>query len=111
MLGTYSARMLKDIIETISEIEMICEGERQNICRMVDFAPYSAFCRVDRNAMECIDSFAISKFLQDNGCNGTIGDCAKLVRFYDSDGDGILSYQDFIQMVLPCDDNGLRAEV
>ena len=78
---------------------------------MTGFAPYSAFCRVDRNAQECIDSFAISKFLQDNGANGRIGDCAKLVRFFDSDEDGILSYNDFIQMLLPCDDNILRAEV
>jgi Ca2+-binding EF-hand superfamily protein len=103
--------MLKDILETISEIEMIVEGQRQDLCRMRDFAPYSAFCRVDRNAGECIDSFAISQFLTDNGFQGRIGDCAKLVRFFDSDGDGILSYQDFIQMILPCDDNYMRAEV
>ena len=78
---------------------------------MTCFAPYSAFCRIDRNATEVIDSFAISKFLQDNGATGKIGDCAKLIRFFDSDEDGILSYNDFIQMVLPCDDNVLRADV
>ena len=43
--------------------------------------------------------------------NATIGDAARLVKFFDSDGDGILSYNDFIQIVLPCDDNVLRSEV
>ena len=33
----------------------------------------------------------------------------QLVRFFDSDEDGRLSYQDFMQMLLPCEDNLLRA--
>lgn len=111
MLGAETARYLKNIFEVISECEIIIEGQRQALCHMSGFAPYSAFCRIDRNATECIDSFAVSRFLQDNGVSGKIGDCAKLIRFFDSDEDGILSYNDFIQMVLPCDDNGLRADV
>ena len=48
--------------------------------------------------------------MKDNGSNHSIGDCAKLIRFFDSDEDGIMSYADFIQMVLPCDNNLLRAQ-
>ena len=48
--------------------------------------------------------------MKDNGSSVGIGDCAKIVRFFDSDEDGIMSYADFIQMVLPCDDNMLRAQ-
>ena len=33
------------------------------------------------------------------------------MRFFDSDEDGYLSYSDFIQSVLPCDDNFLRSQV
>ena len=33
----------------------------------------------------------------------------QLVKFFDSDEDGRLSYQDFLQMLLPCEDNLLRA--
>jgi len=35
-------------------------------------------------------------------------ECAALVRFFDSDSDGALSFQDFLQIVLPCEDNLLR---
>ena len=31
-----------------------------------------------------------------------------LLKFFDSDEDGLLSFQDFIQIVLPCEDNKLR---
>ncbi len=30
------------------------------------------------------------------------------MRFFDSDEDGRLSFQDFLQIVLPCEDNVLR---
>ena len=40
----------------------------------------------------------------------SIGDCAKVLRFFDSDEDGMMSYNDFLQMVLPCDNNLLRAQ-
>lgn len=51
------------------------------------------------------------EFLRQNSAAANIGDCARLVRFFDSDDDGYLSYSDFIQIVLPCDDNMMRAQV
>lgn len=35
-------------------------------------------------------------------------ECHRLVKFFDLDEDGRLSYNDFIHMVLPCEDNYLR---
>ena len=50
-------------------------------------------------------------FLRDNGIvQFTISDCQKLINFYDSDGTGFLNYQDFLQVVLPCEDLNLRVE-
>ena len=112
MLSYDTTRLLERTLQTISEYEVVIEHERQEICKIPKFAPYSAFCRIDRDARECIDSRAFLEFLKANGvssCN--IGDCAKLVRFFDSDGDGVLSYQDFLQLVLPCDDMELRSAV
>ncbi len=40
--------------------------------------------------------------------HATEHDCYELVKFFDSDEDGKLSYGDFIQMVLPCEDQYLR---
>lgn len=31
-----------------------------------------------------------------------------IVKFFDSDSDGALCFQDFLQMLLPCEDNCLR---
>lgn len=31
-----------------------------------------------------------------------------MVRFFDCDDDARLSFQDFLQMLLPCEDNALR---
>ena len=81
------------------------------MCDNKKFAPYSTFCRLDRDARECLVARDIMFFLDSNGVKAEVGDCAKVVRFFDSDEDGILSYSDFIQMVLPCDNNEMRAEV
>ena len=92
MLGYATTCLLKSALETISETEMIVEDCRQALCREPSFAPYSAFCRIDRGAQECIDARAIAAFLNDNSVHAGIGDCARLLRFFDSDEDGLLSY-------------------
>lgn len=50
-------------------------------------------------------------YFESNGSRRSIAECAKLIRYFDSDEDGVLSYSDFIQIVLPCDNNDLRVEV
>ena len=34
-----------------------------------------------------------------------------IVKYFDSDGDLLLDYQDFLQMLMPCDDQYLRTAV
>lgn len=64
---------------------------------------------MDRDANDYITSFEILNFLRDNAIlNATENECYRLLTFFDSDEDGRLSYHDFIQMVLPCEDNFLR---
>ena len=108
MLGHESAILLKTSLETISELEMLVESHRQDLCRAPGFAPYTVFCRLDRNAQERLDAQAIHKFISSRGASSNVGDCGRLIKFFDSDEDGFLSYADFIQIVLPCDDNVLR---
>jgi len=111
MLGPQSTHLLRQILETISETEIIIESHRQSVCSLPSFAPYSAFCRLDRSAAESLSSQDIYGFLKENGAIGIgVGDCAKLLRFFDSDEDGYIAYSDFIQIVLPCDNNLLRAQ-
>ena len=96
MLGYESTRLMQTILENVSEVEIRVEGHRQALCSIPSFAPYSAFCRIDRAAQESIDARAILEFLRENSASANIGDCARLVRFFDSDEDGFLSYSDFI---------------
>jgi hypothetical protein len=55
MLSYETTRLLKTLLETISESEIIIERQRQNLCQNPKFAPYSAFCRIDRRARESIE--------------------------------------------------------
>ena len=64
MLGQETTRLLKTSLETISEYEIIVEGHRQAICQIPSFSPYSAFARIDRCAMECIDAQSLTEFLK-----------------------------------------------
>lgn len=96
----------------ICESEIIIETQRQNLCRDPAFSPYSAFCRIDKLAHERVCSHDISSFLKANGCTGIApSDCAFLIKFFDSDADGQMNYDDFLQLVLPCDDSYMRSEV
>lgn len=109
MLGYESERRLKDVLMGVSEGESELENARQRLCTIRDFAPHAAFQRVDRNMSDFVNSFELLNFLRENGVHHiTEGELYQLVRFFDSDEDGRLSFQDFIQMLLPCEDNYLR---
>lgn len=54
-------------------------------------------------------STEIVAFLRDNAVyHVSEGEAFELVRFFDSNGDARLTFQEFIQMLLPCEDNILR---
>jgi len=38
-------------------------------------------------------------------------DCYKIVKYFDSDGDFKLNYQDFLQVLMPCDSASLRSAI
>ena len=38
-------------------------------------------------------------------------DCFAIAKYFDSEGEGLLYYNDFLQILMPCDDPHLRAEV
>lgn len=109
MLGYESEKRLKNLLVAISDGELVLERTRQRLCEIRDFAPGSAFQRLDRDGNEYITSFEILNFLRDNRVyTATEQECHRLVKFFDSDEDGRLSFNDFIQIVLPCEDNFLR---
>ena len=110
MLEPQSANLLSMILQYVAEGERTIEAHRQSLCRHKQFKPHEAFCRIDRQAKEQIDSYSLLQFLQENSGVGIgIGDCAKLIRFF---GSGVsLSFHDFQAIVLPCEDHDLRKKV
>ena len=54
----------------------------------------------------------IVRFLRENGTmDCTEADIYYVIKFFDSDEDGKLNYPDFLQIVLPCTNYKMRAEV
>lgn len=69
------------------------------------FEPHSAFQRIDRDQDGKISSMEILKFLRDNGVEeATEADTYYIVKYFDSNDDELLDYDDLLQMVMPCDD-------
>ena len=109
MLSYETERRLKNYLVAFAEGEADLERQRRRLCEIRDFSPLAAFQRIDRGAYNLLTSGDILNFLRDNAVfSVNESDCFRLLRFFDSDEDGRLSYQDFIQMVLPCEDSFLR---
>ena len=109
MLGYASEERLKVLLIAVGDGERDLEAARQRLCSIRDFALHSAFERVDRDATNWVTSKELVDFLRDNGVfHVSDAEAYDLVKFFDSDGNGKLSFQEFIQMLLPCEDNVLR---
>jgi hypothetical protein len=95
MLSYETERRLKNYLAAIAEGESTLERLRQRACEIRDFAPYSAFQRIDRHAIEYLNSTAIQNFLHDNHVHSiSESECYRLVKYFDSDEDGRLSYNE-----------------
>ena len=110
MLSYESEKRLKNLLVALGEGEREMELCRARLCSIPDFSPYSAFQRVDRDANALIYASEIVNFLRDNAVfHVGEGEAYNLVRFFDADGSATLRQNEFIQMLLPCEDNMLRS--
>jgi Ca2+-binding EF-hand superfamily protein len=106
LLSAKTKKLLKKVLLKIAKCELDIELKRQYLASNDHMEPYSMFQRVDRNEDGFIMPMEILNFLRDNNVHDmTEADCYYLVKFFDSDEDGRLHYPDFMQMVLPCDNN------
>lgn len=109
MLGYESERRLKNFLVAVGDGERDLEMARQRLCNIPDFAPHAAFQRLDRDYSLQISSRELANYLRDNGIYHCLeSELQTLVSFFDSNGNGRLSFQEFLQIVLPCEDNYLR---
>ena len=109
MLGYESERRLTNLIVAVGDGERDLEAARQRLCSIRDFMTHSAFERIDRDCSGVISSVEIINFLRDNSVYHVAeSEMFNLVCFFDSDGNRRLSFQEFLQIFLPCEDNLLR---
>ena len=84
MLSIETERRLKYFFDDVRQGEEYQEIKRQRLCQNPEFAPYSAFMRIDRNANESLSPFEIAAFLRDNKeYTVTESDCSLFVNYYD----------------------------
>ena len=94
-LGYESERRLKDLLVAVGAGEMGLELARQRLCSIRDFAPHSAFQRFDRDCNAFVSSLEVLNYLRDQRNFSTSeSETYRLVRFFDSDEDGRLSFQE-----------------
>lgn len=94
-LGFESERRLKELLVAVGDGERGLEAARQRLCSIRDFAPHSAFQRLDRDSNAFITSLELLNYLRDQR-NFSISESEtyRLVKFFDSDEDGRLSFQE-----------------
>ena len=111
ILSDKSAKALKKVLLCISKKEQQIEILRQFLCSNINFEPYSAFCRIDRNEDGFIAPMDMVNFMRENGQTEVCeADFYFVIKFFDSDEDGKLNYPDFLQMILPCTNSKLRSQ-
>lgn len=109
MLSYETERRLKNYLTALAEGELGIESLRQRLAQICDFSPCMAFQRVDRDANENVTSYELYNFLRENGVfSVSEGELYRLVKFFDNNEDGRLSFTEFEQILLPCEDNCLR---
>ena len=109
MLGYESERRSRNLLIAVGEGERDLEAARTRLCAIPDFALHAAFERVDRDCSASVSSIELVAFLRDNGVHHVSeSEAYELVKFFDSDGNCRLTYDEFIQILLPCEDMVLR---
>lgn len=95
MLSFETERRLKNYLVAVGDGEQTLERMRQRLCEICDFSPCSAFQRIDRCANDSLNATDLYSFLRDN-CVSCITEteCQRVLRFFDSDEDGRLSYNE-----------------
>jgi len=97
MLGFASEQKLRNFLVAVGDGERDLEVARQRLCNIRDFALHSAFERVDRDCSSFVTGREINNFLRDNGVFTVLdSECQNLVNFFDNNGNGTLSFQEFI---------------
>ena len=108
MLSIDTDRKLAEIFLDISTQEREVEERRYYLSKNMDFEPASVFKALDQLEIGSISSSEVQDFLQKHHVFCSNDEAYLVIRQYDTNMDGRLSFQEFVQFSLPCTNPGLR---
>jgi len=95
MLGYESESRLKNLLVAVGDGERQLEAARQRLCSIRDFAPHSAFQRLDRDSSNAVTASDLIAFLRDHrNFSASETECYRVVKFFDNDENGRLTFQE-----------------
>jgi len=108
--GEPNRQVIGTFITKLCSIERYIETKRQMLCDKSDFEPYAAFQRISRQGSG-ITARNVGAFLHENLVEVEHELCQSFIDHFDVDNDGMLSYKEFLDVVLPKEHPDLRAFV
>lgn len=99
MLSIETEAKIAKLLVALSQGEHYVETSRQVLCNNIEFDAYQVFQELDIEGKNTIDAYNISNFLKRRNIFATLADIQFIIRFYDLDNDGSLSYGEFLHFV------------
>ncbi|CAG9322701.1 unnamed protein product [Blepharisma stoltei] len=107
MLSQETEERLANILINIGEGDQDIEVVRQVLSEIRTFEPFSTFRSLDRFGNGFLTSTDLLEFLRRNNFRPTERESYLLIREWDSNSDGLLSYGDFQKWMLPSQNQNL----
>lgn len=101
MLSSQITYRLANLISIYISNEMVIEMIRKDLSNIPSFDSLIAFQRIDQQNIGFISARQINYFLLENKIPSIISDCELLIKFFDMDNDGMLSFEEFCSIILP----------
>ena len=109
MLSIETEDRLAAIIKEVADSENHIEVNRLMLAEQTEFEPYSAFKRLDKFDNGFISHGDIVAFYRDNAVFCADSEAYYILRYWDTNHDGRLSFNDFCHMILPHTSEVLRS--
>lgn len=107
-LSQQTEQKLANIFMQISIHESETEKFRYSLSKNPDFDPYLAFKALDRLDLNSLSGSEFQSFLEKFHFFCTADEAYLLIRQYDSNLNGRLCFKEFLNLILPCTNKGLK---
>ena len=100
MLSPHIENLVIKLLITISNKEKEVEINRQLLGKNIDFDVFQLYCFLDKEKKNYITSLDLMEFLHKNGVYPYQLEMEFIILFYDKNADNVLSYTEFLNMIL-----------